>query len=107
MNYIKQEEVCGECFKEAYYFVTKEHPDLFLVHGSVDMFDLADRHINNHAWAENESGTRIFDPTINLEESRKKLESKNIIYNSEAKYSAEEAVINAVRFGHFGPWHTD
>jgi len=73
-----------------------------LVHGSVHLPDYG-KNIRHHAWVETED--MIFDPEIDLELDKEEAREKGILYRPEARYTAEETLILALRTGHYGPWH--
>jgi len=88
----------GMCYREAYRFLMKEGD--WLVHGTI--ISPADKREVNHAWVEFNSGW-VWEPQT---EKFMRLSDFNTWFQPkvEAKYTAKEAAILAVKNMHFGPW---
>ena len=95
----------GDCYELAYKFIVAHGEDLAgrykLVHGNVAK--LSQDHPANHAWVEEG------DIVLEVSKGRNFRIPKNVYYERHGittirQYNYEEALILAVRSGHYGPW---
>jgi hypothetical protein len=95
----------GNCYKDAWKYVTDVEPSATLVHGIV----MASA--GGHAWVEIDRGPHKycidgFAQTLGgempVDEYYARVNARPI-----AKYTLEEACSRMLETGHFGPWHDD
>ena len=97
----------GECFRNVIFFMKNRgglcaeiNAKSFVVHGVATNIEGKQY---PHAWIE--CGTSVIDPTQGVVLTKKKYYELLQIKSADVKrYPFEEALIKAVRFGHYGPW---
>ena len=91
----------GKCYMLSYRYVSSNR-GWNLVHGYITDSKKTGRTID-HAWAE--KGTKVHDPVVG-----NTFDSKvyYLLFGAEKvkEYSQSEAMSNALKSGHYGPWHT-
>lgn len=92
----------GMCYQDAWRFLKREGEGT-LIHGRV--FAGYPQRWMDHAWVELPSGL-IYEPTNEEYMDRKEFYDK---FKAEVidRYTLEEAAIQALRSGNFGPWVMD
>jgi hypothetical protein len=88
----------GDCFANAVKWARALGPDAKIIHGVVT---LESGLRGAHCWAE--KGGTVMDPTAGFF-GKKSLYYKTVKAKPEASYTVEQALVNSLRSGHWGPW---
>ena len=92
----------GKCYKLTYQFVVRNR-DWELVQGYIKDTKIGKTgRVVNHAWAEKED--EVYDPVMNMETDRM---AYYYLFDAEPveRFTARAANQEALRTGHYGPWH--